>query len=1045
MPRSLFRRRRQKKEKQQDGQQDNDSDSNSADYPVTAAIMSDTGPAPYQVNEDDDESEEGWSDDSGRDSDRFEQEHSGKQQQGQPQYNGSHNTNNNLPGMNDNNNGGVFRNNDSSSDGSSSSDEESAYTSSALGAVPAPYLAGTPAAMSGGRRAQKPAYGGSDRPPSPEPARVGSAGNAMAGGMSPPLQGGGHQYQQQRQPSGDPSQYLGYRGIQESRPTVPRYAPAPGTHGPDPNDNPDAYYDKYKHQQPPPRQQQPQPLTPQKYHPDPPQRGGGGGYNAAGPAAMGAAVAAPPYGQQHQQSPQAYPPQQPPPPQQYAYHTQAPDDEPPLGADASGQYQHGTSYMGQPHPNMGPPQDRDINVQQPGYHQGSSAAALGAAVGVGAANAMESGYDHQQQDPEQAQPEGFRDEGTLGEGDATMAKRYPGSTDSVAWTEAEKRSRKTVTWLLVTLAVVLVCLAALAGGLIGALVFSNNGSGDDASRDATDPGFTTQAPVVAPTTQAPVAAPSPSAGGGTEAPSPCIPDPFSGKSCPEAPTPVAPTTPAVPTPVAPTPEPPTAPTAPEPCVPDPFSGITCPDEQLAPAPAPAPAPTPTLPTAPEPCVPDPFSGITCPDDSTQPAPTPADPSAPTPCVPDPFTGITCPDDTQPAPAPVPDPAPAPSPAGGASITNQALFTTIANASPDQGAEMLKDGTPQNLAFLSIQEENSGLDNARQIQRYALRTLYYSTNGPTTWTVKTGWNPIPGQATIDECLWYSQASGGMCDGDVVNTIEFVGNRLTGTLPAELGMLPGVKRFYIKGVEGQPGLSGGLPTEMGNWNGMEVLVLNDHQFTSPLPDTLFSNWSGATVINIVNSQMPGPVPSSISALSGVTNLNLSKNQFSGNFPAVSGLSNLVLFSIEENAMNGPMPSGTWSGLAKVRNFNAGKNQFSGTIASDIGDMTALKTELNLSNNRFTGGMPASLNNLASLQALLLQNNLLTGAVVDLSALTSLREVRLEGNQLTGTVGAGTCAAFQAGPATSYADCAGGGSLVCGCCTVCCAQGSPECARR
>lgn len=457
-----------------------------------------------------------------------------------------------------------------------------------------------------------------------------------------------------------------------------------------------------------------------------------------------------------------------------------------------------------------------------------------------------------------------------------------------------------------------------------------------------------------------------------------------------------------------------------------------------PAPGSTPAPAPSPPTGPSNPVPAPTPALPVTGRPTEGGSTTA---PPTPCIPNPFIGITC-QDSGPGPAPVGVPAtdaPGPSPTAGSGgpVTNQALYDAIAAASPDGGAAIMVDGTPQNRAFLSVQSENLDLPEDRQIQRYAMRTFYFSTGGDTTWKDASGWD-----ANIDECLWFQSTQDSRCDGNVLQTLEFTDNGITGELPDELAMLTALTRLYIKGAPGGEGLSAGIPESLTGLTAMNVVVLNDHAFTEPLPSGLFSAWSTASLINMVDSGIPGELPDP-GAMTAVTNFNMAGNQLSGSVPAgVASLTSLNLFDLSRNSFNGPMPSGLGA-LSLMRTFSVAQNSITGTISTEFGSMTDLKGGLDLSFNQFEGEIPGTLNNLSQLQSLYLNNNLLIGTVPDLPALSSLKDFKINGNTLTGEVSAATCGALSAVPANSYADCADGGEIVCSCCTVCCAEGTEICA--
>ena len=115
-----------------------------------------------------------------------------------------------------------------------------------------------------------------------------------------------------------------------------------------------------------------------------------------------------------------------------------------------------------------------------------------------------------------------------------------------------------------------------------------------------------------------------------------------------------------------------------------------------------------------------------------------------------------------------------------------LYELLVAAYPD-GEDALQDpSSPQSAAFeWMLSSANSGVtSNRRLMQRYALATLYYSTQG-SIWETSTNW-----LSSNHECTWYTAAldPNDICDssGNYVR-IELPGNNLLGILPMELLML------------------------------------------------------------------------------------------------------------------------------------------------------------------------------------------------------------------------------------------------------------------
>jgi Leucine-rich repeat (LRR) protein len=303
-----------------------------------------------------------------------------------------------------------------------------------------------------------------------------------------------------------------------------------------------------------------------------------------------------------------------------------------------------------------------------------------------------------------------------------------------------------------------------------------------------------------------------------------------------------------------------------------------------------------------------------------------------------------------------------------------LYNLIVAASPMNSTGILDIGTPQNLAFVSIQANASTLSNARLLQRYALRVFYYSTNGPTHWINQSGWN-----TTDDECTWYSSStvnSSMVCDSNkALQVLEFDANNLTGTLPDELSMLTGLTRLYITGSSTSPGLTGAIPNSLGQLTNMRMVALNNHQFNSSIPEAVLAGWGNSLrVMSIVGSELTGSIPTAVSNLTFCSNVLLDFNMLTGSLPlGISNLSALVAFSVSSNQLSGTLPPLDKS--TALKSFSVSNNQLSGTLPS-LQTLTALKS-LSVANNSMTGPLP-SFSSLVSLSRLYLSGNNFTGAV-------------------------------------------------------------------
>ena len=182
-----------------------------------------------------------------------------------------------------------------------------------------------------------------------------------------------------------------------------------------------------------------------------------------------------------------------------------------------------------------------------------------------------------------------------------------------------------------------------------------------------------------------------------------------------------------------------------------------------------------------------------------------------------------------------------------------------------------------LAILSIAGllagcEESGFDcttvaTISTTECEALLTVHNTTDGA-RWTDDTGW-----ARSADPCAW----SGVSCSDEQVVQLRLTSNKLTGSIPVELGNLTALTFLDLSGNQ----LSGPIPTELGNLTDLSNLVLSRNNLT-------------------------GSIPVELGSLTALKSLRLGRNQLSGEIPAELGnLTNLEVLFMHTNQLTGRVP--------------------------------------------------------------------------------------------------------------------------------------------
>jgi hypothetical protein len=174
---------------------------------------------------------------------------------------------------------------------------------------------------------------------------------------------------------------------------------------------------------------------------------------------------------------------------------------------------------------------------------------------------------------------------------------------------------------------------------------------------------------------------------------------------------------------------------------------------------------------------------------------------------------------------------------------------------------------------------------------ALVALYDDTQG-NLWNDATGWGTDP-----DPCAWF----GVSCASGSVNRLEMFENGLSGPLPSELGDLTNLSVLSLSSND----LSGSIPTELGDLTGLLLLLLQSNDLEGAIPASL-GDLENLQNLVLSSNQLTGAIPPELADLSDLHVLWLQSNQLSGSIPtALGGLDDLEDLQLDHNQLSGVVP--------------------------------------------------------------------------------------------------------------------------------------------
>jgi Leucine rich repeat len=343
-----------------------------------------------------------------------------------------------------------------------------------------------------------------------------------------------------------------------------------------------------------------------------------------------------------------------------------------------------------------------------------------------------------------------------------------------------------------------------------------------------------------------------------------------------------------------------------------------------------------------------------------------------------------------------------------------------------------DQSPQALAlqWVAGSSQFSTLDRSRNVQRYVLAVLYYSTynvqhqywneakgHTPTGWTSSLNW-----MSSEAESEW----EGVTCEGDAVVGILLREHKMSGTLPLELAFLSTSlvtldvtsNYIYLNGDASVTPLTylasvdtlllednyvlatKGMPNGMSAMTSLVKVSLSYNLLQGHLDESAFTQLTKLTHLEVESNYLRGSLPTDLLYLPDLVYLDLDLPTVLGN----ATLPSLFAIWMDSNNVTGPIPS-TIADKASLASLSITNTTLQSSIPTEIGNLTGMR-RLWLYDNDLSGDIPSELGSLPLLEVFEVHGNARLKGAMPQGVCDTIDQAKYEFKSLTATCATVDC---------------------------------------
>ncbi|WMV25772.1 hypothetical protein MTR67_019157 [Solanum verrucosum] len=194
---------------------------------------------------------------------------------------------------------------------------------------------------------------------------------------------------------------------------------------------------------------------------------------------------------------------------------------------------------------------------------------------------------------------------------------------------------------------------------------------------------------------------------------------------------------------------------------------------------------------------------------------------------------------------------------------------------------------------------------------------------------------------------------------------------------------------------------LPKSLANLTSLKSIDVSQNNFVGEFPDGIGMSNPGLKYVNVSSNNFEGFLPEDLGNATLLEVMDFRGSFFEGSIPGCyKNLKNLKFLGLSGNNLSGEIPRELGE-LKAMETMILGYNQFEGSIPAEFGNMSSLKY-LDLAVGTLSGQIPAELGKLKNLTTVYLYQNSFEGKIpAEIGNITSLVYLDLSDNKITGEI--------------------------------------------